>query len=75
MRLTIVETSAAAIAGAKTTPEKLRCSSSKAKITPASGALNAAARPALAPAVIKYRSSIRVRPNALLHPCAVTAPS
>ena len=74
-RLTIVATRAAAMAGARTTLEKFRWSSSKAKMAPASGALNAAARPALAPAVIKYRSSMRDRPRARLIPWAVTAPS
>ena len=44
---------AAAMDGARTTPEKLRCSSSRANMTPAKGALKAAARPALAPAVMR----------------------
>ena len=47
----IVAVKAAAMEGSSTMMEKLRCSSSSAKITPASGALKAAARPALAPLV------------------------
>ena len=41
---------------------KLRCTSSKANNTPASGALKAAARPAQAPQVMRYFSSVRLRP-------------
>ena len=37
---------------------KVLCASSKANITPDSGALNAADNPALAPLVIKYFSSL-----------------
>ena len=73
-RLTIVASRAAAMAGARTTPEKLRCSSSRANMTPAKGALKAAAKPALAPAVRRYRSSMRNRPRFRLMPWAVTAP-
>jgi len=38
--------------------EKLLCTSSKENITPAKGALKAAASPALAPLVIRYLSSL-----------------
>ncbi|MPM30809.1 hypothetical protein SDC9_77359 [bioreactor metagenome] len=48
-----VAVSAAAIAGSSTTAEKLWCNSSREKITPAKGALKAAASPALAPLVNK----------------------
>ena len=44
---------AAVMAGRSTTAEKLRWISSREKITPARGALNAVARPAEAPLVIR----------------------
>ena len=66
---------AAVMAGSSTTAEKFRCSSSRENMTPARGALKAAARPALAPLVIRYRSSMRVRPRKRLTPWAVTAPN
>ena len=47
--------------GRRTAPEKLRWSSSKANIVPARGAFNAAARPALAPLVMRYRSDVYKR--------------
>ena len=71
---TMVAEIAEAIVGRRTAPEKLRWSSSKANIVPARGALNAAARPALAPLVMRYRSSMRVRPMRRLKPWAATAP-
>ena len=70
----MVAETAAAMVGRRTAPEKFRCSSSRANIIPATGALKAAARPAPAPAVMRYRSSMRVRPMKRLRPCAATAP-
>ena len=72
-RVTMVAVMADVIVGRRTAPEKLRWSSSKANIMPASGALKAAASPALAPLVMRYRSSMRVRPSVRERPCPATA--
>ena len=45
------------MAESRTIGEKFLCTSSKANITPARGALKAAARPADAPLVIRYLCS------------------
>ena len=53
-----------AISVAVNTPaEKSRCTSSRTKTNPASGALNAAANPAPAPAAISVRRSRAVQEN------------
>ena len=51
---TISAVTADVMAERSTTGEKFLCTSSSANITPAKGALNAAASPALAPLVRRY---------------------
>ncbi len=53
---------------------KLRCTSSKANNTPASGALKAAARPAQAPQVMRYFSSVTVAALSCAAPLPQHAP-
>ncbi len=55
--------------------EKRLCASSKAKHTPVSGALNAAASPALEPPVIKNLRSLYVSPAALPMPSPSSPPT
>ena len=65
---------AAAVALTRTTGEKLRCSSSRAKTTPAMGALKAAASPAAAPLDIRNLRSVKgLRPSSA-KPCPTAAP-
>ena len=73
--VTAVEMTAAAIVAMSTSGEKFFVSSSRQKITPASGALKAAARPAPEPAVKRKRSSARERFFPRLTPCPTQAPS
>ena len=64
-----------AMAGSSTSSEKFLCSSSREKSTPASGALKAAASPALAPQVISSFSSVRTRLVSRETPLPAMAPS
>ena len=64
----------AAIADARTTGEKFLWISSSENITPASGALKAAARPALAPLVMRNFSSSLIFLKITQYPFAIAAP-
>ena len=55
--VTAVAVTAAVMDTSSAAAEKVRCSSSKPKITPARGALKAAASPAPAPATSRFRAS------------------
>ncbi len=72
---TAAELTAAATVAIKTSGEKLFVISSKQKITPASGALNAAAKPAPEPAVKRNLSSVRGRDHNRLHHCPTQEPN
>ena len=64
----------AAVAPTSTTPEKLLCSSSMAKTTPAMGALKAAARPAAAPLDMRKFRALKGRRARSPNACPTEAP-
>ena len=65
---------AADIEASSTSTERFLCISSREKTTPARGALNAAARPAPLPAVIRRRSSVLSLPVRREKPLPAIAP-
>ena len=73
-RATMSAVTAAMSVAVNTVGAKSRCTSSSTKTSPESGALNAAARPAPAPAAMSVWRSRAVQPNHLLTTCPSAPP-